>query len=104
MSTDFPKGSMGEADAKGQKVAAIIIILAFIALHVIAFVIPDHPHFGGWRIALTAAATIWTIIVAISLFEGADLTEDNKWPYVVLIALAFASAVCIFYTPVGLSL
>lgn len=97
--TDYQKGTTGSNDAKNQKWAAVIYILAFAALHALAFFIPAETFFHGWRVALTIVATIAVLLLAISFWNNGDLTEDFGWPQGVVIALSFASAICVFYHP-----
>lgn len=99
MSTNYPKGSMGEQDAKNQKVAAVIFVLGFIVLHALAIFIPAHVYTDTWNLVLTALAAAALLVLALMLWNNADLTEDSKVPHAIVIALAFASAVSLFYRP-----
>jgi hypothetical protein len=97
--SDVRKGSMLEADIKKAKVAAVIIAVAFIALHIVVFVIPAHPRFGTVQKIATSVAGIATAIVAIAKWNNVLWAEELKWPYLLIIVLAFASAVLIGYCP-----
>jgi len=96
---NYPKGSTGDQSARNQKLAAAIYLGGFALLHVLAFVLSAHPNFYGWRVALFGVAVVAVLALAISFFRNADLTEDFRWPEVVVIILAFASAVAIGYCP-----
>jgi len=95
MSTNYPKGSMGDGDARNQKLAAIIYIVAFIGLHALMFIIPDHPRFHVPQIIVTTLATGALAFLVREFWTNADLTEDFKWPEGLVIALAAASLVLI---------
>ena len=99
MATNYPKGSMGSNDARNQKLAAVIYILGFAALHALAFFIPAVNHFHGWRIPLFIVATAAVIWLVSMFWRNADLTEDFGWPEGVVIILAAASAISIGYCP-----
>lgn len=99
MSTNYPQGSMGQQDQKNQKLAAVIFILGFLAIHAAAIFIPAAPHFTGINYAVTGVAVLALIILVALLWGNADLTEEQKWPHILVIVLAFASAVMIGYCP-----
>lgn len=91
--------TMETNNARNQKVAAVIYILAFLALHALAYFIPAQPHFVGWRIPLFIVAALALLILAFMFWKNSDLTEDFGWPEGFVIIISFASAVCIGYCP-----
>ncbi len=98
-----PKGSQLEQDQKNAKLFAIVAIVSFIVLHTAAFLLSSAPghvlmvHPALWIIPVAAIVTLVLVIKAVA---GAALwAEESKFPYIILIALSFASAVCVGYNP-----
>lgn len=89
--------NMLAADQKKAKVAAVIFVLGFLALHAAAYFLSATPHFGTVNYIATGVAVLALIILAGALWVNNDYVDETRWPHLVVIVLSFTSAVLIGY-------
>ncbi len=108
MDTNFPDGSMGEQEQKNAKVFEKIVIAGTVLLTLVCYFASAHPFVSThkypalWILPVVFAA--WAVYCVVNVLKQSAVTEEQKWPYILLIVLFFASLVAMFYVPAGLSL
>ncbi len=93
--------SMQDQEKKNFKVARIIIVIAWIAIHAIALGLSNN-RFGpvsahGWLWILPIASVIYTVWLVA--FTGTDTLSENNGYYIAGVILAFFSAMAVAYCP-----